>query len=51
MLKRFGRDVAIYGGVDLVFKLLQFLLIPVDTAYLSVSEFGILALLYGVVGD
>jgi O-antigen/teichoic acid export membrane protein len=45
MLKRFGRDVAIYGGVDLVFKLLQFLLIPVYTAYLSVSEFGILALL------
>ena len=45
MLKRFGRDVLIYGGVDFLFKLLQFALIPIYTAYLSVGEFGILALL------
>lgn len=45
MLNRLGKDVAVYGGADLVFKLLQFLVIPIYTQRLSVAEFGILALL------
>jgi O-antigen/teichoic acid export membrane protein len=45
MLKRFGRDIAVYGGVDLLFKLAQFALLPVYTRHLSVPEFGVLALL------
>lgn len=44
-MKAFGRDVAIYGGADLLFKLLQFALIPVYTRELTVAEFGVLALL------
>lgn len=45
MLKGFSRDIAIYGGVDLVFKLAQFALIPVYTRVLTVAEFGVMALL------
>ena len=44
MLKRFGRDVAVYGGADLLFKLLQFAAIPLYSHRLSVAEFGLLAL-------
>lgn len=45
MLNRLGKDVAVYGGADLVFKLLQFVVIPIYSQRLSVAEFGILALL------
>ena len=45
MLKLLGRDIAIYGGVDLVFKLAQFALIPIYTRVLTVAEFGTMALL------
>lgn len=45
MLKRLGRDVAIYGGVDFVFRVAQFLAIPVYAHLLSVTDFGIMALL------
>lgn len=45
MLRQLGRDVAIYGGADLLFKLVQFLVIPIYSHRLAVSEFGILALL------
>jgi O-antigen/teichoic acid export membrane protein len=44
VLKRLGRDVAIYGGADLLFKLLQFAFIPLYSHRLSVAEFGVLAL-------
>lgn len=45
MLKKLGRDVAVYGGADFVFKLVSFLVIPVYTHLLSVAEFGTMALL------
>jgi O-antigen/teichoic acid export membrane protein len=45
VLKRFGRDVAVYGGADLLFKLLQFAAIPLYSHRLSVAEFGLLALI------
>ena len=45
MLKQLGRDVAIYGGADLLFKLVQFLVIPIYAHRLAVADFGILALL------
>ena len=45
MLNRLGKDVAVYGGADFVFKLLQFVVIPIYSQRLSVAEFGILALL------
>jgi O-antigen/teichoic acid export membrane protein len=45
VLRKLGRDAAVYGGTDLVFKLFQFLLIPLYTRYLSVAQFGIMALL------
>jgi O-antigen/teichoic acid export membrane protein len=45
MLRKLGRDVAVYGGADLAFRLTQFLVIPVYAHLLTVSDFGILALL------
>ena len=45
MLKKLGKDVAIYGSADLLFRLTQFLVIPVYAHLLSVADFGILALL------
>jgi O-antigen/teichoic acid export membrane protein len=45
MLKRLGKDLAVYGGADLLFKLVQFAVIPVYSRLLTVAEFGILALL------
>jgi O-antigen/teichoic acid export membrane protein len=44
VLRRLGRDVAIYGGADLAFKLLQFAFLPLYAHRLSVGEFGLLAL-------
>lgn len=45
MLNRLGKDIAVYGGADFVFKLLQFAVIPIYSQRLSVAEFGVLALL------
>jgi len=45
MLNRLGKDLAVYGGADFLFKLVQFALIPVYSRLLSVGDFGILALL------
>ena len=42
---RLGRDVAVYGGTDLLFRLAQFVALPVYAYHLSVADFGILALL------
>lgn len=44
-LNRLGRDVAVYGGADLAFRLAQFVALPVYAYHLSVADFGILALL------
>lgn len=45
MLRKFGKDVAIYGGADLLFRMAQFLAVPVYAHLLSVADFGIMALL------
>jgi O-antigen/teichoic acid export membrane protein len=45
VLRKLGRDVAIYGGADLLFKLAAFAVIPVYAHLLSVAEFGLMALL------
>jgi O-antigen/teichoic acid export membrane protein len=44
-LERLGRDVAVYGGADLTFRLAQFVALPIYAYHLSVADFGILALL------
>lgn len=44
-LERLGRDVAVYGGADLLFRLAQFVALPIYAYHLSVADFGILALL------
>ena len=44
-LARLGKDALVYGGADLLFRLAQFLALPIYTFYLSVADFGILALL------
>ncbi len=45
MLRKLGKDIAVYGGADLVFKLTAFLVIPIYAHLLSVSQFGLMALL------
>jgi O-antigen/teichoic acid export membrane protein len=45
MLRKLRNDVAIYGGVDLLFRLTQFIVIPFYAHLLSVADFGIMALL------
>src|SRR5205085_1842008 len=45
MLKKLGKDVAIYGGADFLFRAAQFVVIPIYAYTLSVADFGILALL------
>ena len=44
-LKALGRDVLAYAGADLLFRSLQFVILPVYAHNLSVSDFGLLALL------
>lgn len=45
MLRKLGKDVAVYGGVDLLFRMAQFVVVPVYAHLLSVSDFGLLGLL------
>jgi O-antigen/teichoic acid export membrane protein len=45
MLKRLGKDIAIYGSADLLFRATQFFAVPVYAYALSVSDFGRMALL------
>jgi O-antigen/teichoic acid export membrane protein len=45
VLRKFSKDVAIYGGADLLFRMTQFLAVPVYAHLLSVADFGIMALL------
>jgi O-antigen/teichoic acid export membrane protein len=42
---RFGREIFIYGGTDLIFRGAQFLILPIYVGALSLAEFGQLALL------
>ncbi|OAI49741.1 hypothetical protein AYO43_02845 [Nitrospira sp. SCGC AG-212-E16] len=50
MLKKMGRDVAIYGSADLVFRVVGFFVFPVYAHVFSVGEFGIYALVTTTVG-
>lgn len=45
MMKKLGKDVAIYGGVDFLFRFTQLLAVPVYAHLLSLADFGILSLL------
>jgi O-antigen/teichoic acid export membrane protein len=45
MLKRLGKDVAIYGGADFLFRFTQLLAVPIYAHLLSLTDFGILSLL------
>ena len=45
MLKRLGKDIAIYGGTDFLFRFTQLLAVPIYAHLLSLSDFGILSLL------
>lgn len=45
MLKRLGKDIAIYGGTDFLFRFTQLLAVPIYAHILSLADFGILSLL------
>ncbi len=46
-LKRFNRDILVYGGTDLLFRGAQFFTLPLYVRELSVADFGLLALIQG----
>src|SRR5687768_16842058 len=45
MLRKLGKDIAVYGGADLLFKLTAFAVIPIYAHLLTVTQFGLMALL------
>ena len=45
MIKKLGKDAAIYGGSDFVFKVIAFAVFPIYAHYFSVADFGTWALL------
>lgn len=45
MLRKLGKDVAIYAGGDFLFKILAFAVFPIYAHLFSVADFGIMALL------
>lgn len=45
MLRRFTKDVAIYGGTEVVFRLAQLAALPIYAKLLSITEFGTWALI------
>jgi O-antigen/teichoic acid export membrane protein len=45
VLKKLTKDVAIYGGADLLFKLAAFVIVPFYAHLLSVAQFGTMVLL------
>jgi len=50
VLKKLGKDVAIYGSGDLIFRLIGFLVFPIYAQVFSVEEFGVLALITASTG-
>lgn len=44
MLKRLGKDIAVYGGGDFLFRLIAFAVFPVYAHAFSVEDFGIMSL-------
>ena len=45
MLKKLSGNIVIYGGTNAIKSLVPFLMLPVLTAYLSVADYGVLALI------
>lgn len=45
MIKKLGREVAIYAGGDFLFKIIAFAVFPIYAHIFSVSDFGTMALL------
>jgi len=45
VLRALGRDIALYGAVDFVFRLVGFAVFPVYAIVFSVEEFGVYALI------
>jgi O-antigen/teichoic acid export membrane protein len=45
VLKSLGKSAAVYGGADLLFKLMQLAVLPVYARLLTVADFGVMALL------
>lgn len=45
MLRRLGRDVALYGGAEFFFKFIAFAVFPIYAHVFSVAQFGLWALL------
>lgn len=45
MLKKFAKEVALYGSADLLFRATQFAALPVYAHYLSIKDFAVMALL------
>jgi len=50
MLKKLGREVAIYGAGDLALRLVGFFVFPIYAHVFSVAEFGVLALITTTTG-
>jgi O-antigen/teichoic acid export membrane protein len=50
MLRRLGKDVAIYGAGDFLFKFIAFAVFPIYAYVFSVVEFGVWALLTAAAG-
>ena len=45
MLKKLSGNILIYGGTNAIKSLVPFLMLPILTAYLSVSDYGVLSLI------
>ncbi|WDZ96600.1 oligosaccharide flippase family protein [Herbaspirillum sp. WKF16] len=45
MIRKLGKDAAIYGGGDFLFKIIGFAVFPIYTHLFTVAEFGTIALL------
>jgi O-antigen/teichoic acid export membrane protein len=50
MLKRLGKDIAVYGAADFAFRLVGFAVFPVYAHVFTVQEFGIYALVSTTAG-
>ncbi len=50
MLKKFGRDVAIYGTADFAFRFLGFAVFPIYAQVFTIEQFGVYALVVAGLG-
>lgn len=45
MLKRLGKDIAIYGGADFLFRVIGFAVFPIYAHVFSVADYGLMSML------